>query len=329
MNPKNHRPLLLACCLALATCVILPATACRELFPDKGYIARVWIRVPMSRPDTVFRVPDAEPPFTTARDEVIAMFHSDSVLESAFVLPGISDLGCLEGVADKTGWLRERLGTKYIGNSEILEVTITGKDPEDLKKLVSAVCQAFIEEKRLQDDPGELALEEGSYEMGKEKLAEKRLQYQALVEETGMQNSEEAKELNKGMIERIEKLRDQVQLILVEKVGLDRRIELLEERLKNTPEEIAGRLREELDAVKIDKEVEQAKVNFAMNDFQQNMARSEKRREDGEKLDALLAEIAGLEKSIRGIENYRNEVEIQAAAESRMQIIGEPTVQKL
>lgn len=328
MNTKN-RSLMCLCCLAVAACVILPATACRELFPDKGYLARVWVRVPVSRPDMVFRVPDAEPPFAVVRAEIIALFHSDSVLESALLQPGISDLECLQGVEDKTAWLRERLGTKYIVNSEILEVTVTGKNPEDLKKLVAAVCQAFLEEKRLRDDPGELELEEGAYEMGKEKLAEKRLQYQALVEEAGFQNSDDGMELRKATLLRVDRIRDQILLMMVEIAGLDRRIELLEERLKDAPEEIAGRLREELEAVKIDKAVEQAKVDFAMTDCLQNMARSEKRRKDGEKLDALLAEIAGLEKSLRGIENYRNEVEIKDAAGSRMQIIDEPTVQKL
>jgi succinoglycan biosynthesis transport protein ExoP len=74
----------------------------------------------------------------------LALLKSHYVLQAALRGPGISSLGALAGELDPVQWLTDKLNVTFQQNSEILSITLTGdEDPEDLRKLVDAVSQAY------------------------------------------------------------------------------------------------------------------------------------------------------------------------------------------
>jgi succinoglycan biosynthesis transport protein ExoP len=105
----------------------------------------------------LFQVESKEPTlidFTHARDTQdfdilqktqLALLKSHYVLEKALRGPGVSSLSALAGQSDPVEWLTEKLIVSVQQNSEILSITLTGDEaPEDLRKLVDAVAQAYL-----------------------------------------------------------------------------------------------------------------------------------------------------------------------------------------
>ena len=65
------------------------------------------------------------------------------MLQTALRHPA-SVLSALAGEPDPVQWLTDKLNERFEQNSEILSITLTGdEDPEDLRKLVDAVSQAY------------------------------------------------------------------------------------------------------------------------------------------------------------------------------------------
>lgn len=82
--------------------------------------------------------------FDVLQKTQLALLKSHYVLQTALRPPGISSLSALAGEADPVQWLTDKLKAIFEQNSEILSITLTGdEDPEDLRKLVDAVSQAY------------------------------------------------------------------------------------------------------------------------------------------------------------------------------------------
>lgn len=77
----------------------------------------------------------------------IAQVKSYDVLQRALMDPNLRQIKVLQEEEDPTMWLEENLNVRFVGDSEILSISITLDDPgpEQLKQIVDAVCDAYKE----------------------------------------------------------------------------------------------------------------------------------------------------------------------------------------
>ena len=97
----------------------------------------------------MFKTIDAE----SERDESLRYQRSQLVqLKSRFVINtalqqrGINELKMIREQARPADWLAENLQAQFLSGTEVLQISLDGKDPEELAHLVNAVTNTYIEE---------------------------------------------------------------------------------------------------------------------------------------------------------------------------------------
>ncbi|MBX9578708.1 MAG: hypothetical protein K2X87_00225 [Gemmataceae bacterium] len=84
--------------------------------------------------------------FATYVKTAAALLRSQYVLNAALRDGGIADLPTIKGQKDPIKFLTEELQVLTRDGSEVIEVTLAGHDPADVKKIVDAVQKAFMKE---------------------------------------------------------------------------------------------------------------------------------------------------------------------------------------
>ena len=140
--------------LALALGLAIPvsavcSTAAWVLLPPPKYQAQAQVLVRTSTPQIMFKTIDAE----SERDESLRNQRSQLVqLKSRFVINtalqqrGINELKMIREQARPADWLAENLQAQFLSGTEVLQISLDGKDPEELARLVNAVTNTYIEE---------------------------------------------------------------------------------------------------------------------------------------------------------------------------------------
>ncbi len=234
MNTKKKWfwPTLLACVLPLAGCDMLATK----------YHATVWLRVAKSRP-SIFPGEKKESDVTNDRDAQPALMRSRLVLEVAIKRPGIAELTCLKNEEtddDKINWLMKNLEAGYLGSSEILQISITGRDPDELMKIVDAVRQAYMEAvvaKGRELDAQRLATLEQACTKTEEMFNKMVAEYQELSNKLGVADPQAARYANIYALETVGTLRNQANVQRTKISGLERRMAILKGRMSLLPEE--------------------------------------------------------------------------------------------
>ncbi len=142
--------------LILVVAVIVMATlAIIWYYIPPQYDAYEWVRVDRT-PRTIYRSLEPKNPYVHSRlwfedkdlndlnvhQEIVL---SSMVLDTVLQQPGIAQLSCLKNETDKADWLRKNLKVHRLGSSGIIEIRISGSDPEALVKIVSAVRAAYVD----------------------------------------------------------------------------------------------------------------------------------------------------------------------------------------
>src|SRR5208337_1096302 len=140
----------LALALGLA---ILVSSVCSMaawfLLPPPKYQAQAQVLVRTSTPQIMFQTIDAE----VEREESQRYQRSQLVqLKSRFVINtslqqrGISELKMIREQKRPAEWLAENLVAQFLQGTEVLQISLDGKYPEELARLVNAVTNPYIEE---------------------------------------------------------------------------------------------------------------------------------------------------------------------------------------
>ena len=97
----------------------------------------------------MFKTIDAE----AERDEYqryqksqLIQLKSRFVINTALQQPGINELKMIREQARPADWLAENLQAQFLQGSEVLQISLDGKYPEELARLVNAVTNTYIEE---------------------------------------------------------------------------------------------------------------------------------------------------------------------------------------
>ena len=142
------RRLVLALGLAIPVSGVC-STAAWVLLPRPKYQAKAQVLVRTATPQIMFQTIDAE----AEREESSRYQRSQLVqLKSRFVINtaleqhGISELKMIREQKRPAEWLAENLVAQFLQGTEVLQISLDGKYPEELARLVNAVTNTYIEE---------------------------------------------------------------------------------------------------------------------------------------------------------------------------------------
>lgn len=220
--------------IGLGILAAVAAAVTTWLVVPENYTATAWLRIARDKPSIIFKV-GTDDDLLNDKRATATLMKSRFVLSEALRKPGVSQLPCLRNEDDKLTWLKEKIQVSFPGNSEILQIALTGDDPSQLVTLVNSVKDAYMEEVVGVDRENHLRRKrvlETSYHRNMEQIKKKTISYQNLANELGAPGSEVAKEKALSVIQTVEDLRNKVIKLEGEISGRNRRINILESRLQ-------------------------------------------------------------------------------------------------
>jgi capsular exopolysaccharide synthesis family protein len=126
-------------------CATAAAAAVWLLFPPGKYVVHTLLHVAANQPQIIFPTAESRADFASYRKTQMALLKSRTVLLSA-MRQKIGQLRSVRLQADPVQWLESQLKTDYTLGPELLRVSVSGDNSEDLKVIVSAVVEAYLKE---------------------------------------------------------------------------------------------------------------------------------------------------------------------------------------
>ncbi len=156
------------------------------------FTAYALLKIDENTPRLVFSTAEGEDDFFTFRQTQTALVKSRFVLNAALRRPGVSDLKTLRGIAHPVEWLQEQLKVGSYNSPEILQIALSGENPEELAALVNAVKDAYLDEVVLADRKKRIARVselEQIYNDTEEKVRKKEERVEQLARQLGTGDS--------------------------------------------------------------------------------------------------------------------------------------------
>jgi succinoglycan biosynthesis transport protein ExoP len=165
--------------------------------------AAAWILIPVRYTASVMFVVNAKAPsvlkaespadFLDYKKTQKEWFKSDDVARAALLQPGISNLRMVkEAGDDPVNWLKSALSAEYLGDSELLQVTLRGESPKETATLLNAVKKAYMSQVVESEEQQKLAKQvtlRTSLAEYANTIKEKKTQFENLAERSGSRTS--------------------------------------------------------------------------------------------------------------------------------------------
>ena len=174
------------------------------------YTAFVLLKVASTEPRLVFKKAETEQNFETYRQTQMAMIQSRFVLNAALRQPGISDLETDRAKDFPLEWLEDNVAVDTYNSPEILKISLTSGDPEDITKIVNAVKDAYLDEVVLADRKQRIIRLndlERIHSETEEKVRQKEQRVESLAKELGTGDSQALSIKHQMALEQISLLR--------------------------------------------------------------------------------------------------------------------------
>jgi hypothetical protein len=113
--------------------------------PDK-YTARVLLNVQATPPRLLFQTTERQTDYDTYRRTQATLIKSRLVLNTALRNPKVAELAVIKTQFDPVEWLEKRVGVDFVGDSEVMRISVSGDNEQDLVTLVDAITEAYLTE---------------------------------------------------------------------------------------------------------------------------------------------------------------------------------------
>lgn len=200
-----------------------------------NYNATAWLRIASNKPKIMFEV-RGEDELLNDKRAVATLMTSRFVLNAALRKPNVAQCEYLRDEEDRLTWLKENVEVTFPGNSEILQIAMTGDDPSQLVTLVNAVKDAYMEEVVGVDRENHLRRKrvlEQSYHRNMEEIKRKDASYKQLADDLGAADSDTIRMKSLFAIETLNSLRDRVTRATQTLREIQQRIDVGEALLKD------------------------------------------------------------------------------------------------
>ncbi len=225
--------------LGMGVLAAMAAAAAAWVLLPVNYTATAWLRIASKKPQIMFKV-GGEDELLNDRRAVATLMTSRFVLNAALRKPNVAQCEYLRDEEDRLTWLKEHVRVSFPGNSEILQIAMTGDDPSQLVTLVNAVKDAYMEEVVGVDRENQLRRKrvlEQSYHRNQEDIRKKTTLYEDLANELGAADSDQVRLKGLYALETTDRLRNRVLSLKGRISGIDQRISIGEALLEKLGEE--------------------------------------------------------------------------------------------
>jgi len=197
------------------------------------YSAAAWLRVAERRPHIMFNKPSGDE-FLSQRRAQATLITSNLVLNAALRKPGVAQLPSIRAEVDPVTWLRKQLSVSFPGNTEILEIAMSGTDPKEVVTIVNAVKDAYMDEVVTRDEESHTRrkrLLEQRYQQNLEQIKKKTYLYQELANQTNASDSFAARQKEIHALDSLADHRMRGNDLRRQLGGMERRLSILKARL--------------------------------------------------------------------------------------------------
>jgi polysaccharide biosynthesis transport protein len=146
---KTALPVRLRCWNATILCGMaggLAAVAIVWLFAPRQYTAVALLQIAASEKQVMFQTHLAESTFDIYKSTQRQLLTSDNVLTAALRNENAAKASVLQQEDDPVRWLARNVHVDFPGNAEIMRVSLTGPEPDDVAILAGAVVDAYMHE---------------------------------------------------------------------------------------------------------------------------------------------------------------------------------------
>lgn len=176
----------------------IPLAAVLWLVTPENYEVVAWLRVgdPAQTSSSSYRVTRDAPEYEAYRKTQAARIRSPGVLQEALNKEGVATLPVLRSETEPRRFLEDEIMVVAPPDSELLQIKMRGKDPQQLVKIVNAVKDSYIENVvavESRDDQRKLQLYESSLSELKNDISHKRDQLVELQKRTNSADLESVK----------------------------------------------------------------------------------------------------------------------------------------
>jgi len=149
------------------------------IFYPRSYEAVSWLRV-RDKGGMLSRGRDSSE-LEAYKKTNLSLMKSSNVLQAALRRPGIESLPTLrEAGADQVGWISRKLQVVAPQDSEVVQVKLRGKNPDDVAKIINAVITSFLDDVVNKERTERLARRDSLEKKFKENQAELRTRRETL-----------------------------------------------------------------------------------------------------------------------------------------------------
>jgi uncharacterized protein involved in exopolysaccharide biosynthesis len=140
-KPSNSVSILVALTLAGV------GYAAWKLQPEK-LKAQARLQVAAQIPKVLFQTVETEAANDYQRYQAtqLTLVRSRLVLATALRASKVGNYRMVREQIDPIAWLKDNLNVGFIANSEVMEISLSGRDPEEMAGLVNAVTRAYMDE---------------------------------------------------------------------------------------------------------------------------------------------------------------------------------------
>ena len=178
----------------------------------------------------------------------LSLMKSSNVLQGALRRPGIESLPTLrEAGADQVGWISRKLQIVAPADSEIVQVKLRGKNPEDVSQIVNAVVTSFLDDVVNKERTERLSRRDAMEKKFKENQAELRTRrdtVNSLAKTLGTRDSQEVATQRSLLMEHLSSVRYDLNAANRDIAVIDAELEMAEARETGeiSPEELPEEL---------------------------------------------------------------------------------------
>jgi succinoglycan biosynthesis transport protein ExoP len=143
----RRRWLLALVCAGLAVLLVVPTVW--FVMPQAPYTARTLLHLNPSPPSIAFATADPRNDFMGYRQTQMTLAKSRLVLGAALTQPRVAELGLIQTLKreqkEPVEWLERELKVDYKLGSEILQISLSGENPQELTVVVDAVRESYVQ----------------------------------------------------------------------------------------------------------------------------------------------------------------------------------------
>jgi capsular exopolysaccharide synthesis family protein len=117
------------------------------LVPSAAFRAESRLQIDAHHPQILFNTLDSQGgDYGRYQITQKSLLKSRLVLRKALGDDKVASCRTIRQQADAMDWLGQKLNVEFVGGSELMEISLSGNDPEDLACIVNAVTQAYMDE---------------------------------------------------------------------------------------------------------------------------------------------------------------------------------------